>query len=36
MAVLPEELSDAELEMIAKAEVPAEYATLDVEMAITL
>lgn len=32
LAVLPEELSDAEMEMIAKAEVPAEYATLDVEM----
>ncbi|MHB8199606.1 MAG: hypothetical protein ACYDD9_02170 [Acidithiobacillus sp.] len=31
-AVFPEELSNAELELIAKAEVPAEYAALDAEM----
>lgn len=30
-AVLPEELSNAELELIAKAEVPAAYAALDTD-----
>ena len=31
-AVLPAELSDAELDLIAKAEMPVEYAALDAEM----
>lgn len=31
-AVLPTELSDAELDLIAKAEMPVEYAALDAEM----
>ncbi|EGQ63534.1 prevent-host-death family protein [Acidithiobacillus sp. GGI-221] len=31
-AVFPEDLSNTELELIAKAEVPVEYAALDAEM----
>jgi hypothetical protein len=32
--VLPEELSNTELELIAKAEVPVEYAALDADMVL--